>query len=789
MTLDFKELNAAQKAAVETVNGPLLVLAGAGSGKTKVLTYRIANILNNNLCNPWNILAITFTNKAAQEMKSRINLLIGPASRGMWILTFHSMCVRILRANAELIGFNKNFTIYDETDIKRLIRTICVDLNVNTKIYSEKMIRSKISTAKNNLLTPKLYNEQADDLPSEKTAEVYFEYQKRLHDANAFDFDDLLMYTYFLFKSNNDVLNMYQNRFLYISVDEYQDTNKAQYNICKLLANKFSNIMVVGDDDQSIYSWRGADIRNILEFEKDYPNATTIKLEQNYRSSGNILFAANSVISNNNVRKKKNLYTKDKDGEKIGIYVASNERDEGRWIAGEVERRKLRGAKLSDIAVFYRTNAQSRVLEDMMIRAGIPYRIVGGVKFFERAEIKDVMAYLTLLVNPNDDVSAERVINTPKRGLGKTTVERIKQISLLNNCSFIEACCNVLTDKSLKPSAHNSLEAFINLIKKYTNLDDIESNLTLRIKIEKFITDTGMIEAYRAERTTEADSRIENIKEFFSVCDEFVNTHNIEEIFYDAPNFDSAKTIDNNEEPQRILKSDSLEDFIEWVHLRTDLDNLGSTDKNDNTILNNDSNDFLTLMTVHSSKGLEYDYVFVAGMEEGIFPHATSFGDFDETEEERRLAYVAITRAKKELILTCSQTRNMQGQTSANPISRFIGEIPNKVKVSYGVGSLEYSGFGWDKRGDRHGIAGSGTAKKNVSGNFLDFFNTKNKPINVNAKLIKNNSDFKRGDKVEHKVFGRGTIKRVDGDRIYVKFDRSGQEKTLMKNFAPIVKI
>ena len=788
MAIDFSELNPAQKSAVDTLEGPLLVLAGAGSGKTKVLTYRIANILDKGLCSPWNILAITFTNKAAQEMRSRINKLVGDVSRGMWILTFHSMCVRILRANAESLGFGTNFTIYDDVDAKRLIKLICIDLNVNTKIYPENMIRSKISGAKNELLSPKEYDAVANDLPSQKAAEVYFEYQKRLHEANAFDFDDLLMYTYFLFKRNKDILQMYQNRFQYISVDEYQDTNKAQYEICKQLAGKRANIMVVGDDDQSIYSWRGADIRNILEFEKDYPHTTVVKLEQNYRSTSTILDAANNVISNNNKRKKKKLYTEGDAGDKIGVYVASNERDEGRWIAGEIERRRLRKVRLTDMAVFYRTNAQSRVLEDMFIRAGIPYKIVGGVKFFERAEIKDVMAYLSLIVNPHDDVSALRVINTPKRGLGKTTVDQIKQIAALDKCSFMDACVHVLADQSLKPQAQKSLEGFVNLIKKNAEAESNgDAKGPLRQRIEKFIKNTGMIDALRAEQSTEADTRIENINEFFGVCEEFSNTHDEEEVFFDAPSAEDAKIIEMNAEPERTLRGDSLPDFLEWVRLRTDLDNLGAVGDADNNSKNSD--DAITLMTVHSAKGLEFDYVFVTGMEEGIFPHATAFGDFDETEEERRLAYVAITRARKELLLTCAQTRQLQGMTNANPISRFIGEIPNELKKSYGVGSLEYSGFGWDKRGDRHGTAGSGISRKKASGDFLDFFGGKPKPIEVKGKLVKNDADFKKGDKVQHKVFGEGKVTRVDGDRLYVKFKRSGQEKTLMKDFAPIVKL
>lgn len=806
MSIDLSELNSQQKNAVKCTQGPLLVLAGAGSGKTKVLTYRIAYILDSGLCSPWNILAITFTNKAANEMRKRISYIIGDASKGMWILTFHSMCVRILRANAQEIGFSQNFTIYDDADCKRLVRVICADLGINTKIYNEKMIRAKISSAKNDLLSPKDYEDQAIDLPSKVSADVYFEYQKRLHEANALDFDDLLMYTYFLFKRNSNILQMYQQRFLYVSIDEYQDTNKAQYKISKMLALRHNNIMVVGDDDQSIYSWRGADISNILGFEKDFKNVKIIKLEQNYRSSGNILEAANSLISNNNMRKEKTLFTNGDKGEKIGVYVASNEKDEGRWIAGEIDRRKLRNVSLNDIAVFYRTNAQSRVLEDMLIRAGISYKIVGGLKFFERSEIKDVMAYLTLLINPNDDVSARRVINTPRRGIGKTSIDYIAREAYSNDSTFLDACFAQVKEQKLKPSTLKGLKNFCDCIleasKIEKNIDSLGDNL--RIRIENYIKKTGLIDALKCEQSFEADAKVENIYEFFGVVDEFITSHNNDEIFYEAPSVntdsDEVKVVENKKnEPKRTLKGDSLTDFLEWVRLRTDLDNLGSVGDGDIDTTYNESNDAVTMMTIHSAKGLEFDYVFVAGMEEGIFPHASAFGDFDETEEERRLAYVAVTRAKKELLLSCAQTRQLHGMTNANPISRFISEIPNNLKKSYGVGSLEYSGFGWDKRGDRHGISGSGVEKKAKSVGFIDFFSGQKKDLKSEIKKVvqKNKHENNQldkdkldiGDTIEHKVFGIGKIIKVDGDKIHVDFKDIKQKKVLMKDFAPIVKI
>lgn len=733
--IDLSTLNPRQLEAVKSISGPLLVLAGAGSGKTRVLTYRIAYMLDEGVCEPYNILAITFTNKAANEMKSRISELIGPKATSMWVLTFHSMCVRILRSNATEVGFGKNFTIYDDKDSRRLIKLICADLNVNTKIISENTIRARISSAKNELISPEMYvcNNDLD----RKVQEVYAEYQRRLHKANAFDFDDLLMYTYVLFKTHPEILSMYQSRFTHISIDEYQDTNKAQYEIVKMLAEKNKNLMVVGDDDQSIYSWRGADIRNILGFENDYPNAKVVKLEQNYRSTSNILNAANSVISNNSNRKDKKLFTTGETGQKIGVYVASNEKDEGRWIAGELERRHLRKAKYSDMALFYRTNAQSRVLEDMLIRAGIPYKIIGGLKFFERAEIKDVMAYLTLIVNPHDDISAQRVINVPKRGIGKTTISNIADIAKLQDCTFLEAIKIAVSDGNLRKATIDSLCKFVQIIETPFPPDG-----NLRYRIEEYIKSTGMIEALKNEQSIEADSRIDNIYEFFGVVDEFCQTHEGE---------------------------CTLENLLEWVRLRTDLDTLGSND------------DYVTLMTVHSAKGLEYDYVFVAGMEENIFPHSSSYGDMDETEEERRLAYVAITRAKKELLLTCAQMRQLRGVTTPNPISRFIGEIPDEYKKSLGVGSLDFVGFGWEKRGDRKGIAGSGTSTPIKFGDKVDFFK---KEISE-----PNRSTYEVGDSIKHKIFGFGKIIKINGDKLHITFTNTNQTKILLKDFAPIIKL
>ena len=621
-------------------------------------------------------------------MRERLAALVGPRSRGMWVSTFHSMCVRILRADAERLGFTRNFTIYDTDDQKRLYKEIMAELDIDPKRFPVNALMNRISSAKNELVVPGDFEKQASDPVGKVAARVYARLQERLKAANAFDFDDLLLYAYLLLKNHADVLDAYQDRFRYLMVDEYQDTNHAQYAITGLLAAKHQNIMVVGDDDQSIYSWRGADIRNILEFEQDYPNAHTVKLEQNYRSVGNVLAAANAVIANNQHRKQKKLFTSADDGEKISVYLAADERDEGRWIAGEIERRRAGGTSYDDMAVFYRTNAQSRMLEDMLLRAGVPYRIVGGTRFFDRAEIRDVMAYLTLVVNPADDIAAKRVVNVPRRGVGKSTVERVEQFAREMDMPFLDAAELAIVDPELRASAQRALGEFVGLLKEArTYAGD------LRKVIEMIIDKSGLVTALELENTDEARGRVENIKEFLGVVDEFSETHDEEDSEYAAPTEEGAE----GREPVRVLRGDSLADFIEWVRLRTDLDTM------------TEDGNAVTLMTVHSSKGLEFDCVFVAGMEETLFPHMNSVGDAASVEEERRLAYVAITRARKRLYLTCAQQRQIFGQTSANPVSRFIQEIPPELRSTTGVGSAGFSGTGWEKRGSRRGIAGSGT--------------------------------------------------------------------------------
>ncbi len=782
MPIDLDTLNGPQRQAVECTEGPLLVLAGAGSGKTRVLTYRIAHLIDDMHVAPWEILAITFTNKAAAEMRERLGGLVGPRSRGMWVSTFHSMCVRILHADAERMGFTRNFTIYDTDDQKRLYKEIMSELDIDPKRFPVNALMNRISTAKNELIVPGDFAKQASDPVGKVAARVYERLQQRLKAANAFDFDDLLLYAYLLLKHHEDVLAAYQDRFRYIMVDEYQDTNHAQYAICGLLAAKHHNIMVVGDDDQSIYSWRGADIRNILEFEQDYPDANTVKLEQNYRSVGNVLAAANAVIANNQHRKAKKLFTDAEDGDKIQVYMASDERDEGRWIAGEIEKRHGAGMSYNQIAVFYRTNAQSRMLEDMLLRAGVPYRIVGGTRFFDRAEIRDVMAYLTLVVNPADDIAAKRIINVPRRGIGKTTIERIEQFAIEMDMPFLEAAELAIVDPELRASTRKAVAEFVGLLK-----DAQSYGGELRNVVQAIIDKSGLIASLEAENTDEARGRIENIQEFLSVVNEFSETHTEDDAEFEAPTVEAegdAQVEGEEKPPVRVLRGNSLADFIEWVRLRTDLDTMAEDGR------------AVTLMTVHSSKGLEFDCVFVAGMEETLFPHMNSVNDPAGIEEERRLAYVAITRARKKLYLTCASQRQIFGQTSANPVSRFIHEIPSELRQTTGLGSAGFSGTGWEKRGSRRGISGSGSeagggrvfGRSSASGS-RGRDDVRGHASRDAGKKAAAKMAFAAGDMVDHKTFGRGKVTKVDGDTLYVKFAKTGQTKKLLKDYAPIVKI
>ena len=909
--VDIDSLNPAQREAVLTTEGPLLVLAGAGSGKTRVLTFRIAHMLGDLGVKPWQVLAITFTNKAAAEMRERLAALIPSGTRGMWVCTFHAMCVRMLREDADLLGYTGQFTIYDDDDSKRMVRDIMQALGIEQKQFPINMIRGKISSAKNAMIGPEDMLKSVDSPNDKKAAQVYMELERRLRAANAMDFDDLLVRTLELLRTRPEVLDKYQERFRYISVDEYQDTNHVQYEIANLLAAKYQNLMVVGDDDQSIYSWRGADITNILDFEKDFKNCKTVKLEQNYRSTGHILNAANAVVRHNSQRKDKRLFTAEGDGEKIQAFQASDERDEGRWIAGEIEKLHSKGTSYDDIAVFYRTNAQSRILEDMFLRAGVPYKIVGGTRFFDRAEIRDVMAYLKMIVNPADEMSVKRVINTPRRGIGSTSIQKIEQLARDNRCSFFQACEIATAETGMfSAKVRNGLSSFVALVREGRRMDGELKNV-----VEMIVDKTGLLQAFRAEGTMESESRAENIQEFLGVAAEFEETHediegtleSLEElraagvadvpagaepepVVVSAPapepgpsapasSFEAlvgardaagsnpldslaapalspqdalAAAIAGNayaaptELPAGAVHADEIERtygpltckalpaLMEWLALRSDLDSLaGETHA-------------ITMMTIHSAKGLEFPTVFVAGMEEGIFPHVHDFGGSDDPgklEEERRLAYVAITRARKRLFLTYAATRRTYGSTSANPRSRFLNEIPFEDIEFSGIGSAGFEGTGWEKRGDRHGTFGSGMGSDMYGGkvfgsrtrstggsgsrggsSFDDFFGGSSygterhrgvspdagrvastfgtgaprakKPSSKVSPTVERkvdrasaSQDFAAGDTVSHKTFGTGTVISVVGDMIEVQFEKTGQTKKLMKGFAPIVKL
>lgn len=772
MPIDLEALNEPQREAVLCTEGPLLVLAGAGSGKTRVLTHRIAHLVVDLGVAPWQIMAITFTNKAAAEMRERLGQLMGGFVRGMWVSTFHSMCVRILRSDCERLGFAPGFTIYDDSDSKSLVKRIMAELNIDPKRYPESMVRNRISKAKNELVTPEVFEDRYKDPTAQVVGRIYKVLQERLRALNAFDFDDLLLYTYLLLKNHKEVLEVYQDRFRYLLVDEYQDTNHAQYALTQLLAAKHRNIMVVGDDDQSIYSWRGADLSNILDFEKDYPEAHVVKLEENYRSTGNILAAANAVIENNLMRKRKTLFTSQGEGEKIMVFTASDERDEGRWIAAEIEHQHGNGTSYNQMAVFYRTNAQSRMLEDMLLRAGVPYRLVGGTRFFDRAEIRDVMAYLNLVVNPANDIAAQRVINVPKRGIGNTTIEHIRTVAAGNRCTFLQAAELCMLDEGIRPNTRKAIAEFVGIIHEAQQYSG-----DLRKVVEMIVDKAGIIEFYRNNPSEDSQSRIENIQEFFGVVDEYRETHEDADALFEAPKVGEDQSAETP--PVRVFEADSLSDFVEWVTLRTDMDTMA------------EDGAAVTLMTIHSAKGLEFDCVFVAGLEESIFPHSNSSFDPQGLEEERRLAYVAITRARKRLYLTAALTRRIFGQTNANPVSRFIGEIPNELRRSIGVGSSGFSGSGWEKRGSRRGIAGSGTEAG--GGRVFGQSSASNAKRDARSASVGKKPaaamSFAVNDTVDHKVFGRGKVVKVDGDTLHVMFARNNQTKKLLKDYAPIVKI
>ena len=766
MTIDVSELNPAQRDAVTTTQGPLLVLAGAGSGKTRVLTHRIAHLLADCGVSPHEVLAITFTNKAATEMRGRLVALVGPPARGMWVMTFHAMCVRILRRDAALLGFSPSFTIYDEDDRKRMTATALASLDIDAKRFPPSGMINRISSAKNELIGPEAYAKTANLPPEKNAAKVFVEYERRMLAANAMDFDDLLVNTVRLFEEHPEVLAHYQERFSHILVDEYQDTNHAQYRIVTLLAASRRNLMVVGDDDQSVYSWRGADIRNILEFEGDYPDATVVKLEQNYRSTGTILAAANYVVANNADRKPKTLWTANAEGEAITRYLASDEKDEARFVVDEIERVMREDRRsFADFAVFYRTNAQSRVLEDGFLRAGVPYQIVGGTRFFERTEIRDVMAYLKTLANPLDPVSLKRIINTPRRGIGDATIAVLEARAASEDITLTEAVARAGASDWLTSGPRAKVASFAALLDRARTVEGV----TLREKVEEIVEIAGLVTALRAEGTTEAEGRIENIFEFFGVIDEFDREHP------DA----------------------GMDDFMEWVSLRSDLDTLVEGDR------------AVTLMTLHTAKGLEFPVVFMVGMEDGIFPHVNSMLEPKGLQEERRLAYVGITRARERLYLTHAYTRQLYGASQFNPPSVFISEIPEEHMRVEGIGSLaadrmtgargdRYSGGGWRQPMRRGGprVAGQGVGASSTGGRSASFgggSDTEGRVFGSGTPRTPGSAapgklELAKGDHVEHKTFGIGRVTAVAGDKATITFE-GGDSKTLLLGYAPLRKL
>ena len=632
-------MNDQQAEAVQTTEGPLLIMAGAGSGKTRVLTHRIAYLIDEKMINPWNILAITFTNKAAREMRERA-VALNPATSETLIATFHSMCVRILRREADHIGYNRNFTIVDPGEQRTLMKRILKNLNLDPKKWNERAILGTISNAKNDLLDEIAYEHQAGDMYTQIVAKCYKAYQEELRRSEAMDFDDLIMMTLRLFDKNPDVLAYYQQRYQYIHVDEYQDTNHAQYQLVKLLASRFKNICVVGDADQSIYGWRGADMQNILDFEKDYPEAKVVLLEENYRSTKKILQAANDVIKNNRNRRPKKLWTQNDEGEQIVYYRANDERDEAVFVASTIDnivREKVKNFK--DFAVLYRTNAQSRTIEEALLKSNIPYTMVGGTKFYSRKEIRDVISYLNLIANTSDNISFERVVNEPKRGVGPGTLEKLRNFAYEQNMSLLDASANIMLSP-IKGKAAQGVYDFANMI---LNLRDQLDGLSITDTVEAILDKSGYLDALSMQQTLESQSRIENIEEFMSV----------------TKNFDETNT-DGTEDETGI---DRLGRFLNDLALIADTDD-GEAEAAE-----------VTLMTLHAAKGLEFPVVFLIGMEEGVFPLSRASEEPDELEEERRLAYVGITRAEEILFLTNANTRTLFGKTSYNRPSRFLREI------------------------------------------------------------------------------------------------------------------
>ena len=778
--MNLNDLNPMQRRAAETLEGPVLILAGAGSGKTRTLTYRVANLLEHGV-KAWHILALTFTNKAAREMRERIERLAGADAGEAWIGTFHSICCRILRRDIEKLGYERSFTIYDDDDQQRVIKAVLKELDIDEKFLPPKAVGADISDAKNRLLSPDEWlQKRGGDYRSQKTHDVMTRYEQRLRAANALDFDDLLVKTLQLFVEHPPVLEYYQGRFQYVHVDEYQDTNYAQYQLVSLITRKSRNLCVVGDDDQSIYGWRGADIRNILDFEKDFPDATVIKLEQNYRSTANILDAANQIIAHNEGRKEKELWTEDGEGEKITLYAAADERDESAWICQRIRQLQRGGTPYGSIAILYRMHALSRVLEETLMRAGIPYHVYGGTRFYDRREVRDVLAYLRVIQNPADDISLSRIINVPKRAIGDSTVEQLTQYARQNDMSLYAAVA--APPDTLASRARKSVNDFSSLI---VSLLLAKETLPLSEFVQKVIDDSGLIAQYQKEENEENQARIENIREFMGAVTEF----------------------------EQKSEDKSLFAFLENVALVTELDNQDSAPS------------FVTMMTLHSAKGLEYDAVFMSGMEEGIFPSARAMQEDNRVEEERRLCYVGVTRARKLLHLSYARRRMLFNQMQFNAPSCFLQEIPKRLireeqssaaqSASYGYGAPAARGAGWGSYGGS-GMRRQGGYQDNESRPQYGYGDTVSQrrapapkaparpaqqPWNIPgvqrgfvaspARSVQVQL-FKVGDKVQHPKFGKGVIREVTGSgdaaRLHIVFPVFG-EKVLAQSIAPIVKI
>lgn len=728
------KLNDQQAQAVQTTTGPLLIMAGAGSGKTRVLTRRIAYLIEEQHVLPWHILAITFTNKAAAEMKERIGTLLQDSGADVWASTFHALCVRILRREAETLGFSRSFSITSSSEQRTLVKNILQSQNIDPKRYDPRSVLSAISGAKNNLQTPEEYAKQAAGPFQEIVARVYTAYQAQLRVNQAFDFDDLIMQTYLLLQKNPEILAKYQEKFQYIHVDEYQDTNEAQYQLVKLLAAKYRNLCVVGDADQSIYGWRGANMENIMHFEDDYPEAVVIKLEQNYRSTKTILQAANAVIRNNSNRQEKQLWTQNKTGEKIHYYRAQNAHDEAYYVIKQIQREQRAGRSYGDFAVLYRTNAQSRVMEEALIKASVPYKVVGGHKFYDRKEIQDVLAYLRLAANPDDSLSFERVINTPKRGVGKTSVDKLKDYAAMHNLSLFAAARNVALT-TITGKAQRAIGEFYKLIEHF-NQQAQELNITDMTKA--IVAESGYRDSLTATPSLENQTRLENIDEFLSVTQSF----------------------DASWQPE-AEDSDPFVDFLADLALVSDQDDV---EEEPNEV---------TLMTLHAAKGLEFPVVFMIGMEDNIFPLSRAMFDENELEEERRLAYVGITRAQQELFITNALQRQLYGRTQANPPSRFVQEISPDLLAS-----------------DNEGITPQmkPTVRKVPFGRRRNYHQPQQKVVQPQTTGAQKHS-WQVGQKVTHAKWGEGTIVKVNGSgenlELDVAFANQGI-KRLLAAFAPI---